>query len=245
MLMYPVSHFSSPPPSGGGGSIPDYSIDFERDSTQYLSMSDTNLGAYDRAKFAISAWVKRESTGTAQAIMSQYGSAGSRAFRFYFTSTDKLAFETSEGGTSLSGRLITTAAYTSTSAWYHVLVWLDSANGTAGDRMRLWVDGTEVTSFGTDAYPSAAVFNSSGDVLVGHEPQQGAYFDGLIYQLGFFSGSLPAIGDVYDSGSPKDISGVTGLYAYLDVASGSVVSDGVLSTDWTNNNTAVNSSTKP
>lgn len=244
MLIYPISHFSSPPASGGD-STPDYSIDFEAGSSQYLSMSDANFGSYDKAKWAVSVWYKRESTGANMGIFCQDESAGQRAFNIIFNSTSKIRVRTYQDGTNVAGDIITTATYTDTSAYHHILFWYDSANATAGNRMRLWHDGTEVTVFDTDTNPTAAVHDSTGIVTVGAQGIPSNYFDGLLFQTAFFSGTLPAIGDVYDAGAPVDITGLTGLYAYLDVAGGSVVSDGVLSTDWTNNNTAVNSTTKP
>lgn len=228
------------------GGVPDYSLDFERSSSQYLSMSDANFGAYDRAKWAISVWFKLESIGTNRPIMSQFGSAGNRAFRILFNTTDKITVYMSEDGTSSGGDFTTTATYTDTSAWHHLLFWYDSANSTAGDRMRLWIDGVEVTTFDSETNPTGALHNSTADMQVGAETVSLAgYFDGLLYQFGFFSGSLPTIGQVYNAGAPKDILELPGLYTYLDAAGNSPVSDGKLSTDWTNNNTVVTSSTKP
>lgn len=227
---------------GGAGGR---SIDFERGSSQFLSMSDANFGAFDRAKFAISVWVKRESVSTTQGIFAQYSvSAGNRAFFLSFNGSNQLTFRTNADGTALDGFLATTATYASTSSWYHIMVHFDSANATAGDRMRLWVNGSEVTSFGTDTNPTAAVVDSSADMIVGAENSASGYFDGLIHQAAFFSGSLPAIGDVYDSGPIEDISGVTGLYSLLD-ADGSPINDAVLASDWTNNNGAVSSAVVP
>lgn len=227
------------------GKYPQSSIDFESGSSQYLNMSSANFGAYNRAKFAVSAWYRRESTGAAQVVMGKYSGAGNREWRLLFSAGNTLTFEASEAGTSLSGRLITTATYTDTTNFHHILAWYDSANATAGDRMRLWHDGTEVTSFGTDVNPAAAAFTGTNDMTVGWESQSGGYFDGLLYQLAFFSGTLPDISTVYNAGSPMDVRNLTGLYALLDVAGGSVVSDYVLATDWTNNNTAVASTTIP
>lgn len=222
--------------------MPTQSIDFESGSSQYLSMSDANFGAFDHAKFAISVWVKRESSAE-QAIITQWVNAGNQLGFTFQIRGDHLELITSSTGSNINGHIETNATI-STGVYYHFLVWFDSANATAGDRMRMWIDGSEITSFATDTNPTAAVFDSSGVVRVGVQDLS-AFFDGLIYQLGFFSGTLPAISDVYNAGSPKDISGLPGLYSYLDVAGGSVVSDGVLATDWTNNNTATASSTIP
>ena len=41
------------------------------------------------------------------------------------------------------------------SAWYHIVVAYDSANSTAGNRMRMYINGVEETSFSTDTNPSS------------------------------------------------------------------------------------------
>ena len=222
--------------------LPTRSIDFEAGSTQHLSMSDANFGAYDRAKWAISVWFKLESIGTNRPIMSQFGGAGNRAFRILFNTGNKLTAFISQDGSNNDSDFITTATYTDTTAYHHLLFHYDSANATAGNRIRLWVDGAEVVTFDLKTNPTAAVFDSTADMQVGAETVSLAgYFDGLIYQFGFFSGSLPIIGQVYNAGAPIDISGLTGLYSYLSVAGNSVVADGVLVADWTNNGTAISS----
>lgn len=229
-----------------GASVPSQSIDFERSSTQYLSISDSDFGAYNRAKFAVSVWLKRESTGTTQNIFQHSRVTNIDPFILSFLSNNHLEISTSISDLDpADGLLNPTATYTSTANWYHILFHYDSANATPGDRMRLWVDGSEVTVFDTDTNPTAQIWDSSASLKVGASNSGGNTFDGLIYQLAFFSGSLPAIGSVYNAGSPMNITGLTGLWSVLDVAAGDVTSDGVLSANWTNNNTAVASSTIP
>jgi len=228
--------------------LPELSLDFESSSAQRISMSDGNFGAYDRAKFAISLWVKRESTTTFINGMYGHSDGGDTAFQLFFTAADKIGFETTTDGSTLAGRILTTATYSSTAAFYHIFVHYDSANATAGDRIKLWVDGSEVTTFDTDVNPTASIFNSTAAITIGAITAGGGQpFDGLIYCPSFFSGSLPAVTDVRDSGTglPKDVSSLPGIFSFVDNFGGVVGSDGVLATDWTNVNTVVTSSTIP
>lgn len=227
---------------------PSKSISFAAASSQYLSMTSGNFGGYNHAKFAMSTWVKRASlsAGNSQRIMGQRNAFGSTAsWDLSFSGSDTLNFESYSDGTSQDAILNTNATYTSTSAYYHILVYFDSANSTADSRVRIWVNGTEVSSFSFRQNPVGAVFNGSDNVTIGNIQNAGSYIDGLIYQLAFFSGSLPAIGSVYNAGHQVDISAVSGLYSILDCASGVVTHDGKLATAWTNNNTATVSSTIP
>lgn len=226
------------------GNLPTHAASFAAASNQMLSMADADFGAFDRAKFALSLWVKRASTGGIKSLYAVGISAGDSAFGLHFA-TDTLRVVAYSDGTNVSGELVTTATYTSTAAYYHILVHYDSANATAGDRMRLWVDGAEVTSFTTDTNPSEAVFNITGSVRIGRYASTAQDYDGLIYQLAFFSGALPAIGDVYDAGSPKDVTGISGLHSYVDCAGGDVTTDGVLAAAWTNTGTVTASTDIP
>lgn len=221
-------------PFVGGGGVK--SLDFERSSSQYLSISDTDFGSFDRAKFAISLWYKRESTAASMGLYSQ-----AKGFRLEFAAAGQLTFRGLDSGGASIGELQTTATYTDTASWHHVMAHWDSANATAGDRMRLWHDGSEITSFGTDTNPSASVNNSTDIVNIGRDDSS-AYYDGLLHQVAFFSGSLPAIGDVYDSGL-VDITGVTGLKSLK--YGNNVVADNILANAWTSNNTVTLSDDTP
>lgn len=217
------------------------SIDFESGSSQKLTISDSNFGSYDRAKWAVSMWIKRESINAAMGLCDQFNT--DPAFVISFTSDDKIDVATYTTSGTLDGNIRTTQEYTSTSAWYHILFHYDSANGTAGNRMRLWVDGSEVTVFNIDINPTVAVFDSTDGLSIGHT--NGTYYDGLIYQWAFYSSVLPSVGSLYNAGSPVDIRGSSGLYSLLDVAGGDVTSDYILAANWTNVNTTIASTTIP
>ena len=137
---------------------------------------------------------------------------------------------------SIDGQLTTTATFTDTTSWRHILYHFDAANGTPGDRMRLWHDGAEITAFTTDNNPTAAVQDSASTVVIGSNSAGAAnFFNGKLYQAAFFSGSLPDISEVFDAGSPKDITGLTGLHSLLNTDDIVALEDDfVLPTKWTN-----------
>jgi hypothetical protein len=56
--------------------------------------------------------------------------------------------------TTLVLSLETTAQYRDPSAWYHLVVSLDTTQATASDRCKMYVNGVQVTAFGTATYPS-------------------------------------------------------------------------------------------
>lgn len=234
------------PNTMAGLGIPTRSLDFESSSSQYLSMSDANFGAFNHAKFAVSFWYKRESIGAIMCPVSKDGGTNT-AFRVQWNASNNIQFITSTDGAATDGVLTTTATFSDTASWHHIMAHFDSANATSGDRMRLWHDGSEITSFGTDTAPTGAIFDSSTAFQWGRGiPASGHYYDGLLFQLAFFSGTLPSIGSIYNAGSPINIIGLAGLYSLLNTnASDALEDDVVLVANWTNNNTAIKSTDVP
>ncbi len=233
---------------GGGGSVPTHSLSLNG-SSQYLSMSDANFGAYDRAKFAIAGAINLDVVSGDRTIIAQRNASGEVAFTIQTTNAGALETLFSENGVSPSQSLNRTSGSLITSGnWFAFLIHYDSANSTSGDRIKLWVNGSLQTPAGYIA-PTAAVYNSSSDISVGARLASPAslYLDGLIYSLGFFSAALPAPTDVFDgtAGKVKSFTGLAGLHSLLDVAAGSVVADAVRASDWTNNGTVTASSSVP
>jgi hypothetical protein len=117
------------------------------------------------------------------------------------------------------GRLITNRKFRDPSAWYHVVYVYDSANVTAGDRMKLYVNGVEETSFATDTNPTlnqASVPNSNSQVLdIGREgTTPTAYFDGCMSHVQFVDGLALAPTEFGEFDSTSGIWKIkTGSYA--------------------------------
>jgi hypothetical protein len=51
-------------------------------------------------------------------------------------------------------RLQSSALFRDPSAWYHIVVSVDTTQATAANRVKFYVNGTEITAFGTSTYPS-------------------------------------------------------------------------------------------
>jgi len=53
-----------------------------------------------------------------------------------------------------SNYLYTTPVYRDTSAWYHIVLAVDTTQATAANRAKLYVNGEQVTDFATEVYPA-------------------------------------------------------------------------------------------
>ena len=79
------------------------------------------------------------------------------------------------------------------SAWYHLVVTFDTTNGTAGDRVIPYLNGSRVTAFAVSSNPTASAnqpFNvSGGSCYIGKEPTAAGYFDGYMAEINFVDGT--------------------------------------------------------
>ena len=170
-------------------------------------------------KFSFSFWVKRSKLSAQQSIFRSTN--GNNDSHVTFRSGDTLDFQ-EYGGLSTIGEIETNQKFRDVSAWYSILLVWDSGNSTAGNRMRMYVNGTEVTSFGTDSNPSQnadSFFNKSGEPLhFGRTDYSGGanYFSGYICEMVMCDGQALVPSDIgeFDSDSPNifkpiDVSGLT------------------------------------
>ena len=101
-------------------------------------------------KATISAWVKRATLGYNQVIAYSGDPNGSTSETLRFNTNNTMTF----GQASSDYVLITTQVFRDVGAWYHIVAEIDTANGTSADRANLYVNGTKVTSFSTENYPT-------------------------------------------------------------------------------------------
>ena len=141
-------------------------------------------------KFTYSLWVKRCKLGSIQTIASMWNDGNNHTI-LRFNNDDSIAFY-DYSSSSVSGELVTNALFRDTSAWYHIVAQFDSTQATAGDRMKLYVNGERITSFtGTEAYPSqnfTPTANTSGSTSYVGGRGDGSYYDGLITHANFIDG---------------------------------------------------------
>ena len=155
-------------------------------------------------------------------------------------------------GDAQKGNIHTSQLFRDVAAWYHLVVVYDSANATAGNRMRMYLNGTEITSFSTDANPDedqASSFNSAIQHSIGAYRTIANYFNGYMAEIVFIDGQAltPSSFGEFNEDSPTiwqpiDPSGLTfGDNGYwLDFEDSSALGNDVSgeNNDWTPANLA-------
>ena len=169
-------------------------------ASTYLTRTLTNS---NQKKFTISVWVKRAKLGGNQQPIMGVGGSGNYATNLYFQSDDKLDFWNYFNG-SYAGRITTNRKFRDTSGWYHIVAAVDTTIGTAGDRMRIYVNGVEETSFSTDSNPSqdqTFEFNSGSVHEIGRNGDNAHVYDGLMSHFHFCDGYQYAASDFGETDS--------------------------------------------
>ena len=186
------------------------SLRFNDGDSAYLSRNPSSTGNQDR--WTWSGWFKRSTLGAAQCFFaSTDGSATS--FDAKFDGSDNLdVYNYLSGG--FGARLITNRVFRDVSAWYHIVIVYDSGNATEAHRLRIYVNGTEESSFSTTNYPSVnedSDLNVSGSTLdIGRQGNGSQFFDGYMAEIFLLDGTVYAPSDFgetdEDSGiwKPKD-----------------------------------------
>ena len=226
----------------------DNSCRFNKGDSPVISRT---LSDSEGKKFSFSVWLKRGNISYANCgIFGAYAS-GSDYDAIYFTDTDQLDWFF-YGGSGTMGQLKTNRKFRDVAAWYHILCVYDSANGTAGNRMRMYINGVEETSFATDTNPGQNTENNFNNNLlhvIGEFGNTGdnVHFDGYMSEVVFLDdvAASPTSFGEFDSDSgiwkPKNVSGLTfGTNGfYLDFkASGNLGNDANGGTDWDETNLA-------
>jgi hypothetical protein len=152
-------------------------------------LNRTPASAGNQQKWTWSGWVKRGQLGAQQKIFFA-GASGTNFASFEFISDDNFQLFSYVGTTD--AYLISSQVFRDTSAWYHIIVSADSTQATASNRIKVYVNGTQVTSFSTATYPSQNYnfpFNSTVAHTVGRDnPNANNYFDGYLVETNFIDG---------------------------------------------------------
>jgi hypothetical protein len=199
--------------------------------------------------WSLSGWAKRGLLGTQ---ISLFGASVSSYTSITFLSGDTLRINLGNG---TNGSLVTTQVFRDPSAYYHIAIAYDSTQATASNRIKLYINGVQVTSFSTASYPAlnvSAEWNYSGAVgTIGTAATE--YWDGYLTEVNFIDGqaltpsSFGETDAVTGVWKPKKYAGTYGTNGfYLNFADNSAATTAAIGKDssgngnnWTPNNISV------
>ena len=158
-------------------------------------LSRTPSGAGNRKTYTISAWIKRSKLGSRQSILNNTDGSGQQGLYFDFYSDDSLAFLDYGNGAYETPRFETTRLFRDSSAWYHIVVAVDTTQATESNRFKLYVNGTQETAFDIANYPTQNAdtrWNTTSAFEIGSYNGTGNYFEGYFSHFAFVDGQALA-----------------------------------------------------
>ena len=164
------------------------SLRFRSSASAYLNR--TPASASNRRTWTWSGWVKRGSLSSWQIVFSAWDGTGGND-----TTRLDLAFEAANTISITGGVTVfrdSTQVFRDPSAWYHIVAVADTTNATAQNRLRIYVNGVEITNWGTNntvTQNATLAFNNNASHVIGargNSPTQ--YFDGYMSEINFIDG---------------------------------------------------------
>ena len=243
--------------AGGGDYTIGKSVRLRQSASAYLNRTPSS--ASNRQTWTFSGWLKRGILTTRMSIFAGYTGTLATNLRTQIIILDggTLQIGSDQMQTATDFVIETNQVFRDPSAWYHIVVAVDTTQATASNRVKLYVNGVQVTSFSTATYPSqnyqgGVNYNSNQYINRFYDPVNGNYYgDGYLTEINFVDGQQLTPSSF---GSTNALTGVwqpakyTGTYGtngfYLNFSSNG--SSAALGTDfsgnsntWTVNNISV------
>jgi len=230
-------------PQLGGYNLTD-SLRFRESASAYLSR--TPATASNRQTWTWSAWVKRGNVAASSyyCLFGVDGVTPNNRTEITFSSNAIFIYEEV---TSATISLTTTGLFRDPSAWYHIVVAIDTTQATSTNRVKLYVNGEQITSFSSATYPSLnynTFVNSTNTHVIGARRYASGtvnkYFDGYLTEVNFVDGQALTPSDFgeynEDTGvwQPKKYTGTYGTNGFYLKGRGTDNSGN--GNNWTENN---------
>jgi len=186
----------------------DYTIDqslrFESDDSAFLSRTPGSAG--NTTQWTFSAWLKigEAGFGGGNVFSACQGSDVQPRAEFIFSTGGALTIHMS--GVTGSCNVVTTQLFRDPGAWYHLVLVCDTPNATEADRIIFYVNGSRVTDFSSETYPTQSgvtPYNNTYNHELGNYAVTGAssYYDGYMAEVYWIDGTAYAASDFGETDS--------------------------------------------
>ena len=215
----------------GGNTLAGYNLEsslrFRSSASAYLNWTPASAG--NRKTWTWSAWVKRGKLGAYQNIF--FGSTGDYNTNdvvtfLRFDSADTISFfDVTAGVANNFYYNASSRVFRDTSSWYHFVIKVDTTQATASDRLKIYVNNEEITSWSSTANPTlnaqTGVNSSTGIHRIGfYTGANTQYFDGYMTEVNFVDGQALTPSDFGETDTttgvwkPKEYTGTYGTNGF-------------------------------
>ena len=156
--------------------------------------SITNTTPTNTKKFTISFWIKIHefpTSGGDRPIFGYYSDSSNQAYMYLRNDGTLGIFENKSGSTKLDFR--TSQVLRDPSSFYNIIMAIDTSQATDSNRLKLYINGSQVTSFAAENYPAqdyASQWNENSLVfnVGGTATNDGNHIKGTFCEFAFIDG---------------------------------------------------------
>ena len=228
------------------------SLRFRSSASAYLNRTPASAG--NRRTWTFSTWIKLGEIAASNGTIFAAGTASGETTRFYLRYTGS-QFQTGYGSQNLD---TTSAVYRDPSAWYHLVLAVDTTQATAANRLKIYVNGVQQavsTSVNYTQNVDTAVNNSVTHSIARDHIIPGGYFDGYLTETYLIDGQAltpSSFGNTNDQTGVWQPIAYTGTYGtngfylpFSNTASTTTLGNDFSgnSNNWTTNNISLTSGT--
>jgi len=134
----------------------DNSCKFEDDNDEWLYRA--NVSGTNTKTWTVSWWFKQTELRSVNGAATEHwtGGAYGEATRAGIFADDRIWIDIGggDGNTGTLFRSLSTQKIRDTSAWYHIVIACDSTQSTEANRLKVWLNGVEVTAWDQKQYPT-------------------------------------------------------------------------------------------
>ena len=197
-------------------------------ASTYLTRTPASAG--NSLTFTISMWVKRTELSSSDWIIRS--ASGGDAGGMYFNTSNNLAAFWETGGVE-NTNLVTNRVLRDINAFYHIVLEVDTTQATASNRLKLYINGEQETSFSTSTYPSQNTnmhINKTNPLFIGTDSAGSAnrwsgimvhahLTDGTAYDASYFGETDSLTGIWKPKTAPNVTYGTNGFFLKFENSS--------------------------
>jgi hypothetical protein len=127
------------------------SLRFRSSASAYLNRTPASAG--NKQIFTVSFWLKTAKSNFDYYLFEASTDGGNNERTVLAFNSGKLQFRHIDGGSAVLN-LETTQVFRDPSAWYHIVLAVDTTQATSTNRVKFYVNGSQITAFGTASYPT-------------------------------------------------------------------------------------------
>ena len=171
-------------------------------------------------KWTYSFWIKKSGVTGNQALLACGADSNNRGL-IYLADNGKLYYYETSSNTDTT-EIGTNRLFRDPSAWYHIVVAVDTSQGTEANRVKIYVNGTQETSLAASNYPSQDATDDINSAIRhdisgrNHAGSSDLYLNGYMAEVVFIDGQqlAPTSFGEFDEDSPThwkpiNVSGLT------------------------------------